>query len=184
MSFRIFSSRVSYLLGIVCVFVGIFLLIKRFGLVSYSFPDYQISSINQTDKNLPKRIIVDRLNINLAVEAKEIISKRWPLSDTGAIYLKGSGLPGKAGNVVIYGHNWPQLLGNLKKIKVGDEIILRLDDGHSFTYHAQYVAVVGSDQTHVLNHTSDHRLTLYTCTGLLDQKRFVVVATESNAPIK
>ena len=41
----------------------------------------------------------------------------------------------------------------------------------------EYTQVVTPDQTHILAPSDDRRVTLYTCTGFLDRKRFVVTAT-------
>jgi len=67
-------------------------------------------------------------------------------------------------------------LGKLPKVKPGQEITIVFTDGSSKIFTIEYTSVVTPDQTHILNPTADSRITLYTCTGLFDNKRFVVTA--------
>jgi|CXWL01.1.fsa_nt_gi LPXTG-site transpeptidase (sortase) family protein len=176
MTYRRLLFFVSFSLGFILVSFGLLTISKRFGLVNYSFLNYNPPKTVISDISNPAYITINNVGVNLAIEKRAIESKRWPVSDTKAIYLSGSGNIGQVGNVVIYAHNWPNLFGPLKKIKAGDEIVVGLSDGTSYIYVTQYIAVVTSDQKHILNETSDKRLTLYTCTGFLDRQRLVVVA--------
>lgn len=76
----------------------------------------------------------------------------------------------------MYGHNWTSILGNLPKVKTGDVITVTMHDGKKKDFRIEYTAVVTPDQDYIIDNTNDVRLTLYTCTGFLDSKRFVVVA--------
>ena len=63
-------------------------------------------------------------------------------------------------------------------MKVGDEIKIVYDGGAEKSFEVFFTQVVGPNQSSILNPTEDRRITLYTCSGFLDQARFVVVAKE------
>lgn len=163
-------------LGFLCLAFGLITLSKRFGFVDYSFTDYNVPSAISTDIPLPTRISIKGLEIDVAIDNKAIDSGHWPTSDSTAIYLSGSGEVGQTGNAVIYAHNWPTLFGNLIKIKPEDEIEIELTNGKIITFTTERIAIVTPDQTHILDRTSDRRLTLYTCTGFFDRRRLIIVA--------
>jgi sortase (surface protein transpeptidase) len=71
-------------------------------------------------------------------------------------------------------------LGRLPKIKNEDIIQIKLSNGEHRNFKVIYTYTVTSDQTHILGQTEDARITIYTCTGFLDFKRFVVVAIPTN----
>ena len=84
------------------------------------------------------------------------------------------------GNSVLYGHNFPSILGSLTKIKPNDKIEIIMSNGEKKIFTVKYTSIVGQDQTHILSQTKDARITVYTCTGFLDTKRFVATAILSN----
>jgi sortase A len=136
------------------------------------------SSQKTSDVNVPVSISIPSLKISLPVYPATIEKGKWQDTKNGVSYLTSSSIPGSTGNSILYGHNWPSLLGNLTKIKPGDKIFVTLNEKGMQVYTVKYITVVTPDQTHILDTTSDSRLTLYTCTGFLDSKRFVVTATE------
>ena len=95
---------------------------------------------------------------------------------SGLSYLSSSPIPGEWGNSILYGHNWPNLFGPLKKIQKGDPVEVELSSGQTRTFEVVMTDTVTPNQTHILSKTDDVRLTLYTCTGFLDRNRFVVTA--------
>ena len=127
-------------------------------------------------KSAPTILRVDSLGLELQVIPARIVDQNWQITKDGVSYLTTSPLPGEQGNSVMYGHNWPAILGGLKHIKVGDQIQVQMSSGQHLTYTVHFVSVVTSDQTHIYANTTDYRLTLYTCTGFLDTKRLVVTA--------
>ena len=125
---------------------------------------------------MPQEIVIRDLNIYLPIYPAEIKNNSWESTTEGVSYLSSSPLPGNTGNSIIYGHNWESLLGRLTKIKPGQEIQILYADKTAKTFVVEYTQVTTSDQTHILSQTKDKRLTIYTCTGFLDFKRFVAVA--------
>lgn len=123
----------------------------------------------------PTKLAITSLSLTLPVYPSEIVGDKWQTTDQGISYLATSPLPGEVGNTVMYGHNWPNILGGLSRIKPGDTINIYFGS-KKVEYRVHYVSIVEPDNTSVYTNTTDSRLTLYTCTGFLDSKRLVVTA--------
>lgn len=172
-------SKYLITIGLLCIIFGIFLLWERNNPKRLSFQQY--SSTNYSNYNvIPVRIYIPSVNINLPVVQSTIQNNQWPNSTEGISYLTSSPLPGKKGNSILYGHNWNNLLGNLKDTKPGEKIEIEYSDGTIKVFSINAMGVVTPDQTHVLLPSNDVRITLYTCTGFLDTKRLVVTALLEN----
>ncbi|MCY7362987.1 MAG: sortase [Ignavibacteria bacterium] len=133
-----------------------------------------------TSKISPVRIIIPGLNIDDSIYGAQINNKNWQSTTNGISYLSSSPIPGEKGNSNLYGHNWKSILGNLVKIKPGDKIKIVMNNGETREFEVEFTSVVDSSQTYILSQTKDNRITLYTCTGFLDRKRFVATATLIN----
>lgn len=163
-------------LGFFFLGFGIFLLSERLSPRTVVFAAVQDSPKVIT----PTRLTISTAEIDLPVFSASIIDKQWDISREGISYLSSTPLPGRQGNSVFYGHNWHNLLGNLKKVTPGDTIVVTNNNGDQFKYIIHFVSVVSSNETHIYQNTPDYRLTIYTCTGVLDSKRLVVTAILSN----
>lgn len=108
---------------------------------------------------------------DLLVESAE--DAEW-VSATGATYFGQSARLGHIGNVILYGHNYSNVLGKLPQVKVGDRVILEGSQGGSFAYEVVFSGQVELDDTSWLDDASDAVVTLYTCSGFMDGKRWVV----------
>ena len=126
--------------------------------------------------HLPISLVIKDLNLKLPIIPATLTGDRWPTTNQGVSYLTSSPVPGDTGNSVLYGHNWPNLLGPITKLKPGQQLEVTFSDQSSQSFTIAYTAVVTPDQTHILDQSSDSRLTLYTCIGFLDRKRFVITA--------
>jgi len=124
----------------------------------------------------PVGIKISSLKIELPVVPTKIENNKWEASTKGVSYLDSSVIPGEKGNSILYSHNWPNLLGNLNKIKTGDNITIFYSDNSQHSFEVEYLSVVKPGDTSILKNSTDNRITLYTCTGFLDSKRLVVVA--------
>lgn len=114
-------------------------------------------------------------SIELPAYSAVINGATWQTTKRGISYLSTSPLPGEQGNSVLYGHNWPNLLGNLHEVKPGDAVFVTRANTTS-RFIVRYVAVVDANEHSVYAATNDTRITLYTCTGFLDRDRLVVTA--------
>lgn len=132
--------------------------------------------INYKGGQFPKTIQIPSINATLPIVSATIHGKTWETTNKGVSYLKSTPPPGSVGNSVIYGHNWKSLLGNLHQVKPGQKIVITMNDGVKKEFKVEYTATVDPSQTYIIDNTKDSRITIYTCTGFLDSKRFVVVA--------
>jgi sortase A len=123
----------------------------------------------------PARLDIPSLGLSHEVLPAEVKGNSWPSTKSGVSYLLSSAEVG-AGNTVIYGHNWPRILGNLSKLKVGESIKLTTQGGSEVTYVVYETRTVDPHTVSILDPSTDPILTLYTCSGLFDSKRLVVFA--------
>ena len=131
---------------------------------------------NKVSSSKPVGIVINSINLSLPITESEIKDNKWQSSGNSISYLKTSSIPGENGNSILYGHNWPNLLGNLKTTKPGEIITIIYSDSSSKNFEIEYTTIVDPSETSILKNSEDKRITLYTCTGFLDSKRLVVVA--------
>lgn len=172
--------------SIVCYFLGISLLVISLAYfrhitsasrVSFDIAEYSIGNENQDS---PTALSIPSINLDLPVYTSELVDNKWEVSTGGVSYLSGSALPGDTGNTIMYGHNFPWILGKLSKVSVGDAIYIYSGD-YMLRYTIKYIQSVDPSQTSILDQSDDKRLTLYTCAGLFDSKRLVVTALLHNS---
>lgn len=134
----------------------------------------QIQGELQTEN--PTRVAIQKIAIDLPVKETTINNSDWEINPNGASHLDISADPGTSGNIIIYDHNTWNHFGKITQLKNGDLIEIRTDSGKIFNYKVYKTIVVDPSDVHVLKEYQDQSLTLYTCTGFLDSKRFVVKA--------
>jgi len=76
-------------------------------------------------------------------------------------HIRGTALPGQAGNLCIAGHR-DTFFRPLRRIAAGDEIRVRTPGG-DFAYRVQTVEVVRPEDTQVLKRSTHDTITLVTC---------------------
>lgn len=169
------------LIGILLLLASLIPLVKGIDAVYTRYKPATSVTFENKSQNIKK---AQRIPVKLTLESINLISPItttkdiWIYPENSLVYLENSALPGETGNTVIYGHNYTSLLGNLTTAKLGDSIELDLSTGEKITYVISNKYSVTPDQTHILNPTSDSRLTLFTCSGFLDSKRLVVIAKQ------
>lgn len=172
-----FIANILILIGISCyVFVG-YSVYDRVNPRRIAFADGKYAKVYQTEnRNLyPVQLKIAKSNILLPVIPSVIKKGKWEATTEGISYLSSTALPGEKGNSVFYGHNWPSLLGKLTDVRPGDNIEIILNDKTRKIFEVEYTVTVTPDQTHILESSNDSRITVYTCSGFLDLRRFVVV---------
>lgn len=127
------------------------------------------------EKNLPQRIIIPSLAIDLSVTPSKLVKGYWQTSETTASFGLGSAVPGQVGNTVVFAHAKEGLFLPLKNITFGKDIYVFTKDTW-YQYRVDEIREVLPSDVYVVKKTSDNRLTLFTCTGFLDSKRLVVIA--------
>lgn len=175
---RIAAAKILLFISLVCFASASYLIFKKYRNQNVVFDDKTIAQTisNQSIKR-PVFIKIRTLGISLPIIESEIVGNKWETTDKGVSFLKNSPIPGQIGNSILYGHNFPGLLGNLKKIQRGNEIEIVFDDNSSQKFVVRDFTTTKPENLHVLNQTKDRRITLYTCTGFLDSKRLIVTAT-------
>lgn len=169
-------SRTMIGLGLVCLTLNLYFYWLRYNPSKLAFLFYKPVQREIHATVLPVGLTIERLGIHTAIVPSEIQNNKWEVSNEAVSYLDTSALPGQKGNSILYGHNWPELLGKLPQVKPGDEIAIFFSDKSHKTFRVENTATVTPDQVHILSPSKDIRITLYTCTGFLDTKRFVVTA--------
>ncbi len=172
--------------GITCLLLSAYLIYERTNPNNLSFPDFvqeregftlKVHPEGQNSgKTQPLAITLPTLNKTLPIYPSSVSKDTWQTSASGVSYLSSSSLPGEKGNSILYGHNWPNLLGGLAKIRPGDDITVVFTDGSVREFVVAYTTTVSKSQVEILKSSEDSRLTLYTCSGFLDSQRFVVTA--------
>ncbi len=177
---RIFAIKMLTLAGSVLFIFACYLVWERTNPMRLSFSRLpkQISQPKADHvSSRPVSISVSRLKINLPVVEEQLKNHSWPTTSKGVAWLDSSAVPGTQGNSILYGHNWTNLLGGLVYIKPGDLVKVQYANNSFKSFTVQSTAKVSPQDTSILGSSNDRRLTIYTCTGLFDQQRFVAVAT-------
>lgn len=124
----------------------------------------------------PTYLTIDSIQIHLPIDETVIHAGVWQVSQNSISHLATSATPGAQGNIILYGHNTKERLGNLSKVKKGTSIYLTTKNGEKHEYVVVNTQVVNPSQVEVLTAQHDEELTIYTCYGFADLKRFVVKA--------
>lgn len=171
-------SKITIFVGVLFVLYGCVLLWERNNPKRLSFNNYS-SKINYSPRFYPLSLEIPSASIKAQIIPSKLTDQKWETVKNGISYLTSSPVPGTRGNSVLYGHNWPDILGNLENVKTGQRIVIRNNAGIKKEFIVTSIAIVTPDQTHVLSPSNDVRITLYTCAGFLDSKRLVVTAVSS-----
>lgn len=166
-------------LAVTFIILGLLLLL--FGSLNYyrvrrlSFTSAP-QSVNQADESdYPAELIIPSLTIDLPIDPGFIKKGVWDISPTNATFLATSAIPGQ-GNTVIYGHNLTAVMGKLPFIADNQKIVVKTKNGKIYNYVVTEKYSVSPDRVDLVSPTKNNQLTLYTCTGFADGKRFVVKA--------
>jgi LPXTG-site transpeptidase (sortase) family protein len=97
---------------------------------------------------------------------------QWTLSNDNVHYALRTVQPNNSqGNTLIYGHYRKGVFSTLKSITPGSEVIIRTENGLTFTYKYVSNQVVDPADSSVFEYQGKPRLTLQTCTGAFMQNR-------------
>lgn len=171
--------------GLVLLIVGLFLIALFSGWRFYnarilSFKTDNFSASSETQSSNPVSISIPAIGLKLPVEESAIVDGVWKISYQGASHLDKSADPGEGGNIVIYGHNKNLLFGPIRWLKEGDLIEITDENRTLYTYRVVKTVITTPDDIEYVLPKSEEILTLYTCTGLLDSKRNIVLAKREN----
>lgn len=121
-------------------------------------------------------------------EEGQLVSE-WEMPDNEAAWHRNSARPGEGSNVVISGHNEStggKVFARLDELQLGNEIVLKNDQGASFTYQVieknivrTFAISTEADEylRSVTEPTSEEQLTLITCwPSWSNTHRLVIIA--------
>lgn len=120
------------------------------------------------------RIQIEALN----VDAPVVQGDGWEQLKKGVGQHIGTGIPGKAGNLILSAHNdvFGQIFRDLDQLKAGDEIVL-LTSQRSYVYVVQQTQYVEPTAVEVMAASQDPIVTLISCYPyMVDNQRIVVTA--------
>lgn len=173
-----FNLKKSFLiLGIILILLSI--IGRTYESTELSFFASTSKTENQIEQEKPNFSIVSipEQNIELSVKETKIKNGVWQISDGGASLLDSATFPKTEGKYIIYAHNTLDKFGKIVNLKAGSRIYLVSKSGQILKYEVTATEIVNPNQVEVLTEKSNNTLILYTCTGFLDSKRFVVKAT-------
>lgn len=156
--------------------VGLYELYLNQAPTQLAFNNYVYTQSDDISGVTPSRISISSLGIDLPIYSETIKNNVWPTTYSGAAYLASSPLPGNKGNSIIYAHDFRDLFGPLVNAKIGDKVVVTYPNHTKKTFIIAYTSIVSPSESSILAPSKDSRITMYTCTGLFDSKRFVAVA--------
>lgn len=168
-----------FIVGIVLIFYSLFSLWKRNDPSRLQFNAENLISetMPQNGEKIATGIVIESIGVSLPVIPARKNGNLWETTPNGVSHLVSSPTPGEAGNSIMYGHNWGSILKNLYKAKKGDKIVIYFSDGSKSEFEINALVEVSPDEASLLAPTARPILTLYTCSGLFDQKRLVATAS-------
>lgn len=134
-----------------------------------SFNSKEITRINSTDIK-PIHIKAYPVGIDIDINPAVIIDGVWPVFPNSAGFITN----GK--NVIIYGHNKNNIFGPIRYIKLGAIVEILDSNNKIHKYEVVETDTVYPDNLEYIKEKKEETLTLYTCVGFFDSKRFIVVA--------
>lgn len=141
-----------------------------------SFNNAEVEKADISTGVIPMHIKSYPVGIDVNIKPSAISKGVWAIHPHDANYLISSARIGDKGNIILYGHNKNEIMGPLRYIKEGAMIEILGSDGKNYKYVVSKTDTVSPDNLSYIENTSDETLTLYTCIGILDSKRFIVVA--------
>lgn len=136
----------------------------------------QLTDAFTVNSDIPVEIIIPSVNLDVRIEPGVINDNIWQISNENAMFMAISSPPGSGGNTVVYGHNKRRVFGSLPYVGVGQKITLKTASGKIYNYVVDKKYFVEPSRVDLISPTDEAKLTLYTCWGLFDSQRAVIVA--------
>lgn len=139
-----------------------------------SVPTKTVTITRQAVQGTPIKIEIPSVGISQPVDPGyyDPSTGKWTLS-YHAVYWASMTAPinSQTGNTFIYGHDVPQIFGNLLKAQTGAQAIVTTDNGYQFTYTLQSTKAYSPNDTSAIQQTDSPHLTVQTCSGSWYQYR-------------
>ncbi len=130
-------------------------------------------TVEQIDTTLPVKIRIPKLDITLNIVSGNYdpYSDNWDIYDNVAHLALPTNSYMQKKNMLIYGHNSDNVFGNLDDLYNNDTVQLIYSDGSSKTFMLKESVQVSPNNVTIFTYNGQPRLTLLTCTGLLNELR-------------
>lgn len=151
-----------------------FLTIQHFVVVPSSQPLYAYAQENVTSP-LPSQLIIPDRHINLPILPSTQLNGEWQVTTQGVSLITPE-QRGDTHGYVIYGHDWPVLLGKMRQASIGQHVTLKYGNGQEQTYKITSIFKVAPTHSEILKMAKEDTLVIYTCDGFMDSQRLVVIA--------
>ena len=168
------KAFILFISGLIFIVIFSVWRVYRVRILSFDTQATQVAARNEGTR--PIYLKIPRLGVDLKVSEAAIIEGVWQISPDSVSHLNVSSGLGGTGNTVIYGHNKTNILGPIRWMNIGDIVELTGEDGATYSYSVEKTVEVESDNLEYILPKDYEVLTMYTCTGFLDSKRFIVVA--------
>lgn len=163
------------LIGVLFLSLAILLIANRYTPI---LPTQSASSlVIQPGSTLPTHVQIESNGPQLELLPAKIENSQWETTESGVSILTNPEYLGLSkSTMVLYGHNWPRLFGPLHTLKKNSTISVKIG-GRWKQYEVSKTHVVAPTDLGVLYTLPPDSIVMYTCTGILDRKRLIVLAT-------
>lgn|GEM_PF-2241149 len=136
--------------------------------------EVDLATFPQQSGKDPIQLQIPNHQIDLPVIPSSIINGEWQVTTKG-VSLLSSNIDSTNRGLILFGHDWPILLGQMRQAKIGETFFLEYRDGSQEKYLITSVFSVTPNQLDVLDLAKQHTVLIYTCSGFMDNTRFVVL---------
>lgn len=172
-----FAHILLTLTGLVLIGTSSFIIWKRNDPKRLQFDTFYVAQTEIAQSgNTVSGVEIREIGLSLPVIPANKTGNNWDTTPDGVSYLVSTPMPGEKGNSVMYGHNWASILGNLHQVRVGNTIEVYYSNQDSKEFKVVSVNEVAPSDSSMLLETENSTLTIYTCSGIFDQKRLVVTS--------
>lgn len=169
-----------FLANLLIVFGAIYYLTASASVSGLDLKQVSIQQVSQTDPSVvsgkPVGLTLKSVDVDIEVidGTYDVKTGEWSLSDDKAHYaLMTPEANNTAGNTFIYGHNKKEVFSSLKNLKVGDEAVVKTDDGKEFYYRLTSSKEVPPSDVSLFEYRGSPILTIQTCSGTWYEKRML-----------
>lgn len=165
---KLLQQNWSIVIGL--LLITVFLLWRYHQVRILSFNTKEVAKINSTNV-IPLHVKSYPVGVNINIKPAVITNGIWP------VFSDSAGFVFNEKNMIIYGHNKDNILGPIRYMKTGQTIEILGNDNQKYVYEVNKTDIVDPNYLEYIKPKDIETLTLYTCTGFLDSKRFIVVAS-------
>ena len=145
--------------------------------VSQYWDNQTQNHIEQSDFQ-PTRISIPQFKLTIPIKEATVSGNQWDIFNNEASWLKDTGNL-QIGNIIIYAHNKKFLFGRLPELPTG--AVIQLESKAGIKEYTITETIDGTPEDIEPLLSNENQLTLYTCDGWWDTKRYIVIAKPSSS---